>query len=130
METPLRGDRSFFVLRHRGAQPTLDIMAIAGELAHFETCDPARRILFDWSGVDCWPFKAPSAAAILTWYRTAPSIARAAFVHHQKLCRHAALVAALVRVRDAQARSFRPSDYDEAIAWLAMPESNQRSSPE
>jgi len=129
MQTLLQGDRPFFVLRRQGAQPMLDIMAIAGELAQFESCDRARRILFDWSGVDCWPFKAPSAAAILAWHKTTPLIGRAAFVHHQKLYRHAALLAAVLRVRDAEAWSFRPSDYDRAIAWLAMPESNQRASP-
>jgi hypothetical protein len=130
MQTPLQGDRPFLVLHPRGAQTTLDIMAIAGELAHSERCDRARLVLFDWSGIDCWPFKAPSTAEILAWHKTTPLIARAAFVHHQRLYRHAALLAALLRVRDTEASSFRPCDYDKAIAWLAKPVNNQRSSPE
>jgi hypothetical protein len=81
METLHPGGPAFIVLRLQGAQPTLDIATVASELAHFETGGAALRILFDWSQIQSWPFEAPAAAAIRAWNNTAPSIARAAFVH-------------------------------------------------
>ena len=52
------------------------------------------------------------------WSETTPLIARAAIVHGHKWSRHAALIAALLRMRNAEVRSFRPSDCERAIAWL------------
>lgn len=110
-----------FVLRRQDVQRKFDIAAIAGELAHYQTGDARLRILFDWSQVQCWPFEAPSAAALQAWSETTPLIARAAIVHGHKWSRHAALIAALLRMHNAEVRSFRPSDYDRATAWLASP---------
>jgi hypothetical protein len=127
MGTSQPGDRAFFVLRRQGAQPKLDIAAIARELAHSISGGTAVRLLFDWSQVSSWPFEAPSAAAVQAWNETAPPISRAAFVHDQKWNRHAAILSALMRVGHAQVRSFRPPDYDNAIAWLEQ--GRQSSAP-
>jgi hypothetical protein len=107
-----------FVMRRRGPQPKLDIMVIARELAHFRTCDASLNVLFDWSELDSWPFEAPSLATVRAWKETVPSISRAAILHDSKWTRHAALLAALLRVCHAAVRSFLPSDYDDAIIWL------------
>jgi hypothetical protein len=117
-------DSSFVILRQRGAQAKFDIVAIANELARFERCDGALRILFDWSELESWPYE--PAAAIEGWYDRVPSIARAAFIHYPKWNRHAALLAALLRVGKAEVRSFRPLDYDRAVNWLRQGATNIR----
>jgi hypothetical protein len=109
---------SFLALRRQGAQPKFDIVAIASELARLHTAGEALHVFFDWSQVSSWPFAAPSAAAIREWNKAAPLIARAAFVHDPKWNRHAAILAALLRVSDAEARSFRCVDAEKAIEWL------------
>ena len=43
---------------------------------------------------------------------------RAAIVHDPKWTHHAALLAALLRVRHAVIRSFLPADFDDAIIFL------------
>ena len=106
------------LMRRRGPQPKLDIMIVARELAHFRTNDAPLDVLFDWSKVDGWPFEGPSLATVRAWMETVPSISRAAIVHDPKWTRHAALFAALLRVRHSAARSFLPSDLDDAIIWL------------
>jgi hypothetical protein len=118
METSPTENRGFFVLRRQGAQSKFDIAAFASDLANLQTGDAPLRILFDWLKVDSWPFEAPSAAAVQVWNKTAPAIKRAAFVHDHKWNRHAAMLAALMRVSNAEARSFRPPNADRAIAWL------------
>jgi hypothetical protein len=112
------GDRAPLVLRRQGAQSKFDIVAIASELQRAEAAEAALRILFDWSQVTSWPFEAPPAAAIEAWNKTAPSISRAAVVHSQKWYRQAAVLSALMRLRNAQVKSFQPSDTDKALAWL------------
>jgi len=107
-----------FIMRRRGTQPKLDIMAIARELAQFQAGDASLKVLFDWSELGSWPFAAPSLATVQAWKETIPPISRAAIVHDPKWTRHAALLAALLRVRHAAVRSFLPSDYDDAIMWL------------
>ncbi len=107
-----------FIMPRRGPQPKLDIMAIARELAQFQAGDGSLKVLFDWSELNSWPFAAPSLATVQTWKETIPSISRAAIVHDAKWTRHAALLAALLRVCHATVRSFLPSDYDGAIIWL------------
>src|SRR5277367_2857298 len=110
--------RGFAVMRRHGMQPKLDIMAIARELAQFQAGDAPLKVLLDWSELDSWPFAAPSLATVQSWKETVPSISRAAIVHDPKWTRHAALLAALLRVCGAAVRSFLPSDYDGAIIWL------------
>ena len=105
-------------MRRRGPQPKLNIIAIARELAHFQTGYASLNVLFDWSELDSWPFAAPSLTTVQSWKETVPPISRAAIVHDPKWTRHAALLAALLRVRHAAVRSFLPSDYDGAIIWL------------
>jgi SpoIIAA-like len=108
------------LMRRGGPQPKLNIMVIARELARFRTDDAPLDILFDWSKVEAWPFEGPSLATVRAWKETVPPISRAAIVHDPKWTRHAALLAALLRVRHAVVRSFLPSDFDDAISWLGQ----------
>jgi hypothetical protein len=112
------GDRAFRVLHRHGAQPALDIAAIASELAQCQSGGAAFRAMFDWSEVTSWPFQAPSATAVRFWNATAPIVSRAAIIHDSKWDRHAAVLSALLRVRDVQVRSFHLGDQDRAVIWL------------
>ena len=107
-----------FVMHRRGPQPKLDIIAIARDLADLQTGDESLKVLFDWSELDSWPFEAPSPATVQAWKETIPSVSRAAIVHDPKWNRHAALLAALLRVCNAEVRSFLPSHRHEAIIWI------------
>jgi SpoIIAA-like len=110
-------DRASFILLRAGVQPKLDIVAIAAELA--DTIGSSTpRVLFEWSQISSWPFRSPTMAAIQAWYKTAPAISRVAFVHDRRWNMHVAILSALIRVSKGQVRSFRPADYDLAVAWL------------
>jgi hypothetical protein len=115
----IRGNRELTVLPRQGDQSKFDISEIASELAHLHGGEELLSVLFQWSQVTSWPFEAPSASAIRNWKRIAPPISRAALVHNQKLTRHAAVLAALMRVRDAEVRSFHPLAQEDATEWLA-----------
>jgi len=101
-----------------------DIVAIADELTHRASGAGGMRVLFDWSQLKSWPFAAPSAMDSHEWNKAALPIRRAALLHDRKWDRHAAVLSALLRIRGAQARSFRLSDRDNAIDWL------ERASPD
>lgn len=124
MGRPQSGERTYLVLQRYGAQSKFDIVAIAAELGTLRTGAVAARILFDWSQLCAWQYAAPSSASILEWHKTAPPIARAAFVHDPKWNRHAAILSALLRVSNAEARSFHRSDIDRAIEWLESASEN------
>jgi hypothetical protein len=108
----------FFVMRRRGALPKLDVMEIARELTRFQTGDAPLKILLDWSELEAWPFEAPTLTATRAWKEGVPPISRAAIVHDPKWSRHAALLAALLRVCKAVVCSFLPSHHGDAIIWL------------
>jgi stage II sporulation SpoAA-like protein len=114
------GNRAFRVLRRHGAQPPFDIAAIATELAQCQGDDAALCALFDWSQVSSWPFQAPSAAAVRAWNSTVPPVLRAAIIHDQRWDKHAAVLSALMRIRDGQVRSFHSLDHEKAVAWLNL----------
>jgi len=125
-----------FVMRQSGPQPKLDIIAIARELARSRLGDASLKVLFDWSELDTWPFEAPSLATVQAWKEIIPSVSRAAIVHDPKWNRHAALLAALLRVGDAEVRSFLPFYRDAAIIWIEQqladggePDPGQRQGP-
>ena len=108
------------MLRRHGAQPPFDIAAIATELAQGQGDDAPLCALLDWSQVSSWPFQAPSSAAIRAWNLTVPPVLRAAIIHDQKWDKHAAVLSALMRVRDGQVRSFHSIDHEKAVAWLNL----------
>ena len=109
---------SVSVLRWQGAQSKFDVAAIAKEWAAYGGGGVALVLLVDWSQISEWPFGTPSAADIRAWDSLAPPTSRAAFVHDQRWNRHAAVLSALLRRGNAQVRSFRPPDYEKALAWL------------
>jgi hypothetical protein len=119
IEAIQRDGRELTVLRRHGDQSNFDITEIAHELTLRQFGDEFIVVLFDWSRVGSWPFSAPSADATREWKNIAPPISRAALVHCPRLTRHAAILAALMRLRGVAVRSFRPPEYDRAVEWLA-----------
>jgi hypothetical protein len=119
IESLQRENRAFTILRRQGDQSKFDIAAFASELPRSQEGDEPLSLLFEWSQVSSWPFEAPSAVAIRDWKKSAPRISRAAVVHDHRLNRHAAILAALMRVDGSEVKSFHPPAYDSAVAWLA-----------
>jgi SpoIIAA-like len=116
-------DRFFLTRRQVGDEARFDVAAMARELtpALQECASPSNdppRVLFDWSGVTSWPYKASSQKDIEFWQKTVPQIFRAAFVHARRWDSQAALLAALLRAANAEVRSFSPAHLDDAISWL------------
>jgi len=117
MLEPPEADRRYVVLPRQGAQPEFDFSAIATELARLQTGTAELRLLFDWISVKSW-FKSPSASDLLDWNNTLPLIRRAAIVYTQKCYRQAAMLSALLRLANAEVRSFHHQNIDLAITWL------------
>jgi len=119
----LSGDRAFLTRRQAGDQAPFDVAAIALELTlalqelALPNSEPPR-VLFDWSAVTSWPYKATSQEGIQFWQKNVPQIFRAAFVHARRWDSQAALLAALLRSTNAEVRSFSSARLDDAISWL------------
>jgi len=118
MATSRIAPHGYLVVSPVGAQAKFSIAAIADDLARRTSGTEAAAVLFDWSQLKSWPFAAPCMAATQEWNKTAPPIARAALIHDRKWDRHAAVLSAVLRIGGAEARSFRLSDREKAIAWL------------
>jgi hypothetical protein len=114
----IEGEEKISVLTRRGVQPTFDILEIAAELSAPPAEGAGQRVLLDWSFVERWLFKAPTPAAISQWKNAGPLIQRAAILHTRKCDQQAAVVSALLRLDNAEVRSFPPSDRTRAIGWL------------
>ena len=117
------GDRVFLTRRQAGDLARFDVAAIARELtlslqARAPPSNEPPRVLFDWSGVTSWPYKASSQKDIEFWKETVPQISRVAFVHTRRWDSQAALLAALLRSANAEVRSFSPVKLNDAIGWL------------
>jgi SpoIIAA-like len=116
-------DRGFITRSQAGDQARFDVAAMARELtlaiqAHAAPGGEAPRVLFDWSGLTSWAYTASSQKDIAFWKATVPQIARAAVVHIRRWDNQAALLAALLRLANAEVRSFSPVQRDDAITWL------------
>jgi SpoIIAA-like len=116
-------DRVFLTRGQTGDQARFDVAAMARDLmlalqARAPASNEPPRVLFDWSGVTSWPYKASSQIDIDFWKETVPPISRAAFVHTRRWDSQAALIAALLRSANVEVRSFSPVQLDDAIHWL------------
>lgn len=118
MVNPVELDRKCIVLRRQGVQSAFDVAALGEEMTRLSQDEAAQRFLLDWSSIECWPFEAPSAAALKRWNNFAPRFRRVAIVHAPKWNQHAALLSALLRVANTEVRSFHPRDHRDATVWL------------
>jgi hypothetical protein len=129
----IEGDLGFLTQRRAGDQPQFDIKAIARELTHslndstFSATRRPPRVLFDWAEVTSWPYKVSSQKCVQFWKEAVPPILRAAFIHDKRWDRQAAILGALLRMANTEARSFSPARLAVAVSWLA---SAQNSLPD
>jgi len=112
------GDHAPTVLRKSGAQPEFDVRLIAAELTKLQRGNAGQYVVCDWSAVERWVFRAPSAEEIADWNGAAPAIKRLALIHSSKWNQHAALLSALLRIGGSEVRSFHPAEREKAHAWL------------
>jgi hypothetical protein len=106
------------MLRRSGVQSEFDVRSIASELAGFQRGSAGRYVVYDWSSIERWAYRAPSATEIAGWRCAAPAIKRLAIIHPPKWNQHAALLSALLRLGGAEVRSFHPAEREKALAWL------------
>jgi hypothetical protein len=116
-------DKDFLARTQAGDLARFDVAAMARELrlalqARVASSNEQPRVLFDWSEVTSWPYKPSSQKDIAFWRETVPMIYRAAIVHSRRWDSQAALLAVLLRLANAEVRSFSPLRFDDAISWL------------
>ena len=76
------------------------------------------RVLFDWTGIEGWEPGTGDPARWPNWRAMARPIDRAAIIHEHRWNRQAALLAAMLRINKAQARSWLPRNLAAALIWL------------
>jgi hypothetical protein len=98
---------------------------LVSELGVFETALSERhagrqriRVLFDWTGIEEWEPGTREPARWPNWRVMACPIDRAAIIHERRWNRQAALLAAMLRINKAQARSWLPRNLPAALVWL------------
>jgi hypothetical protein len=109
---------SIVIVRFRGRLSVSD-------LSGFDTAPLGRnaghnhiRALFDWTGVEGWEPETRDPARWPNWRDMARSIDRAAIIHERRWNRQAALLAAMLRINKAQARSWLRRNLPDALVWL------------
>ena len=76
------------------------------------------RVLFDWTGIEAWEPETRDPTRWPNWRVMARPIERAAIIHEHRWNRQAALLAAMLRINKAQARSWLPRNLPAALVWL------------
>jgi hypothetical protein len=76
------------------------------------------RVLFDWTGIEGWKPGTGDPLRWPNWRAMARPIERAAIIHEHRWNRQAALLAAMLRINKAQARSWLPRNLPAALVWL------------
>jgi hypothetical protein len=76
------------------------------------------RVLFDWTGIEEWEPGTREPSWWPNWRDMARPIERAAIIHEHRWNRQAALLAAMLRINKAQARSWLPRNLPAALVWL------------
>jgi hypothetical protein len=98
---------------------------LVSDLSVFETALSDRnaglehiRVLFDWTALEEWEPGTRDPARWPNWRAMARPIERAAIIHEHRWNRQAALLAAMLRINKAQARSWLPRNLPDALLWL------------
>jgi hypothetical protein len=106
-------------LRVVGVQSVIEFGTFSDSLPEIVAAAKPLRVIFDWTALDGWSDKTGSAASHQKWGLTAHLIERAAIVHDRRWYRQAAVLAAVLRTRNVQVRSWRVSELSRALVWLA-----------
>jgi hypothetical protein len=114
---PLNG-ASIVIVRFRGRLSVSDLSGFDRAPLDRRAGHNHIRALFDWTGVEGWEAETRDAARWPNWRDMGRSIERAAIVHERRWNRQAALLAAMLRINKAEARSWLPRNLPDALVWL------------
>jgi hypothetical protein len=110
--------KSIVTVRFRGRLSVSDLSVFDTALLDRHAGHEHIRVLFDWTGVQGWGRGTGDPARWPNWRDMARPINRAAIVHERRWNRQAALLAAMLRINKAQARSWLPRNLPDALVWL------------
>ena len=114
---PLNGE-PIVSIRFRGRLSVSDLTVFETALLERHAGHAQIRVLFDWTGVEGWEPGTGEPARWPNWRAMARPIDRAAIIHEHRWNRQAALLAAMLRINKAQARSWLPRNLPAALVWL------------
>jgi hypothetical protein len=114
---PLNGE-PIVTVRFRGRLSVSDLTVFETALLDRHAGHAQIRVLFDWTGVEGWEPGTGEPARWPNWRAMARPIDRAAIIHEHRWNRQAALLAAMLRINKAQARSWLPRNLPAALVWL------------
>ena len=105
-------------VRFRGRLSVSDLTVFETALLDRHAGHAQIRVLFDWTGVEGWEPRTREPALWPNWRAMAHPIGRAAIIHEHRWNRQAALLAAMLRINKAEARSWLPRNLPDALVWL------------
>jgi NADPH-dependent ferric siderophore reductase len=111
-------DESIVTVRFRGRLSVSDLNVFETALSDRHAGRQHIRVLFDWTGIEGWEPGTGDPARWPNWRDTTRPIERAAIIHERRWNRQAALLAAMLRINKAQARSWLPRNLPDALVWL------------
>ena len=114
---PLNGE-PIVTVRFRGRLSVSDLTVFETALLDRHAGHARIRVLFDWTGIEGWELGTREPTRWPNWRAMARPIERAAIIHERRWNRQAALLAAMLRINKAQARSWLPRNLPAALVWL------------
>jgi hypothetical protein len=118
IEITCQNDESIVTVRFRGRLSVSDLTVFDTALLDRRAGQEHIRVLFDWTGIEGWEPRTREPALWPNWRAMARPIDRAAIIHEHRWNRQAALLAAMLRINKAQARSWLPRNLPAALVWL------------
>ena len=111
-------DESIVTFLFRGRLSVSDLSVFDTALSDRHAGLEPIRVLFDWTGIEGWEPGTREPARWPNWRDMARPIERAAIIHEHRWNRQAALLAAMLRINKAHARSWLPRNLPDALLWL------------
>jgi hypothetical protein len=109
---------SIVTVRFRGRLLVSDLTVFETALSNRHAGQEHIRVLFDWTGIERWEPGTGEPARWPNWRAMVCPIDRAAIVHEHRWNKQAALLAAMLRINKAHARSWLPRNLPAALVWL------------
>jgi SpoIIAA-like len=118
IEIACPNDQSIVTVRFYGRLSVSDLSVLETALSDRHSGHERIRMLFDWTGIVAWQPGTRELARWPNWRALAHPIERAAIIHEHRWNRQAALLAAMLRINKAVARSWLPRNLPAALVWL------------
>jgi len=116
----------FAKLRFSGVQTREDIGGAVAAVIQLCKGRDNLRLLCDWSDVLCWACET-KLLPVSEWIAAADPVERVAIVHHHRWNRQAAWLAAVLRRRNVNVRSWHLREPERARKWLLASGDKSRS---